>query len=74
MNQRELQQMKTGELAQQARKAGVKGVEDMDKEEMIQAMSSKPGAPKPGQAGKAHAPAPAGSKPQDWKNIPGNQS
>jgi hypothetical protein len=67
MSQEQLNRMKTNELAERARKAGIKGIENMNKQQMIDAISG-------GRGGGEHAPAPAGSKPQDWKNIPGNQS
>jgi hypothetical protein len=74
--QQDLYQMKTGEVADRARKAGVKGIENMNKDEMIRAMGgSQPESRKPGRdAGQGDTPPPRGSKPQDWKNIPGNQS
>ncbi|HEX5542855.1 MAG TPA: hypothetical protein VFX60_15050 [Micromonospora sp.] len=74
MAQQNLNKMKTGEVAQRARKAGIKGIENMNKEQLIQAMGGEaPAAKKPGRGG-GHRPAPPGSKPQDWKSIPGNQS
>jgi hypothetical protein len=75
MKQENLSQMKTGEIAARARKAGVQNVEQMNKDQMIQAMSrsSSPSA-KRGHGGGRHAASPRGTGPQDWKNIPGNQS
>lgn len=35
VSQQDLQNMKTGEVAEQARKAGIEGVEEMNKQEMI---------------------------------------
>jgi hypothetical protein len=73
-----LEEMKTGEVARIAREHGIPNVEQMDKQEMIEALSRKTGERIPvasqarGQRGKD--PAPAGTSPQDWKNIPGNQS
>jgi hypothetical protein len=76
MGEKDPRQMTTGEVAEMARRAGVKGVEQMNKEEMLRAMGK--GAPKsaqPGQGGgRGDRPAPPGTKPQDWKNIPGNQT
>jgi hypothetical protein len=76
MKQENLNQMKTGEVAERARKAGVKGIENMNKEEMIRAMGGgQPESAKPGRGGgQGDSPQPAGTRPQDWKNIPGNQS
>lgn len=76
MKQQDLTQMKTGEVAERARKAGIKGVENMNKEEMIQTMGGGvPESAKPGRGGgQGDSPQPPGSKPKDWKNIPGNQS
>ena len=76
MKQEDLTQMSTGEVAKRARKAGIDNVDQMNKQEMIQAMGAgQPRSAQPGQGGGAgDAPRPKGSKPQDWKNIPGNQS
>jgi hypothetical protein len=77
MEQENLNQMKTGEVAARARKAGVTGVENMNKDQMIRAIGGggQPESKKPGRGGGQgdHA-RPPGTKPQDWKNIPGNQS
>ncbi|HEX5595726.1 MAG TPA: hypothetical protein VFX61_06870 [Micromonosporaceae bacterium] len=75
MKQENLNKMKTGAVADRARKAGIQGVENMNKEQMIQALGGK-GAPPSTKAGRGgeHKPAPSGTKPQDWKNVPGNQS
>lgn len=76
MAQKDPQQMTTGEVAQMARKAGIKGVEDMNKQQMLQAMEkggSTQSQPARG-GGRGDRPAPKGSNPKDWKNIPGNQS
>lgn len=74
--QEDLNRMKTGEVANLARKAGVQGVEHMNKQQLIEAMGAAP--PKsamPGQGGgQGDTPPPPGTRPQDWKNIPGNQS
>jgi hypothetical protein len=73
---RNASEMRTGEVAQQARKSGVKGVEQMNKEQMLQAMGqSPPESARSGQGGgKGDRPAPKGTDPSQWKNIPGNQS
>jgi hypothetical protein len=53
MGEKEAGQMDIGQIQEMARRAGLKGVERMSKEDLLRAMKSKP---------------------QDWKNIPGNQS
>lgn len=40
MSQQNLTQLKTGEVAERARKAGVRNVDQMNKDEMIQVRSS----------------------------------
>lgn len=72
MKQEELSRMKTSEIAERARRAGVKNVEQMNKEQMIQAMTG--GQAEAKKPGRGHAPQPPGTGPQEWKNIPGNQS
>jgi hypothetical protein len=59
--------MNTGEVAQIARERGVPNVDQMNKEEMIQALTRQAG-------GQGKDPQPPGTRPQDWKNVPGNQS
>ncbi|SCG70274.1 Rho termination factor N-terminal domain-containing protein [Micromonospora inositola] len=71
MRQENLTQMKTGEVAKRARKAGVDNVDRMNKQEMIAAI----GRNESGRSGGGgHAPRPPGTSPQQWKNVPGNQS
>lgn len=72
----QLQMMKTGEVVQMAREAGIQQPERMNKEQLIQAMGGgNGGSSKPGRGGgRGDTPAPKGSQPQDWKNVPGNQS
>ncbi len=69
-------QMTTGDVAQQAKKAGIQGVEQMNKEQMLQALQQNP--PESSRSGKGGGkgdrPPPKGSDPREWKNIPGNQS
>ncbi|PSK64068.1 hypothetical protein B0E53_03973 [Micromonospora sp. MH33] len=75
MAHQDLNQMKTGEVAKQARKAGIDNVDQMNKDEMIQAMSRGGGSGQPGRGGgKGDSPQPSGTRPQQWKNVPGNQS
>jgi hypothetical protein len=68
--------MTTGEVAEQARKAGIKNPESMNKEQMLRAMGySPPESTQPGRAaGKEIPRRHRGSDPKQWKNIPGNQS
>lgn len=76
MKQQDLSKMKTGEVAKLARKAGIQDIGSMNKQQMIQALNG--GGQQSAKAGRrgggGHTPAPAGSKPEDWKNVPGNQS
>jgi len=76
VTQKDPRQMTTGEVARQARKAGIEGVEKMNKDQMLRAMGQQgPDSAQSGHGGgQGDRPAPRGSKPQDWKNIPGNQS
>jgi hypothetical protein len=76
MPEKDVRQMTTGEVAQKAKKAGIQGVEQMNKEQMIQAMGqSPPQSARSGQSGgKGDRPPPKGSDPRQWKNMPGNQS
>lgn len=69
----QLQEMKTGEVADRARQAGVDDVEAKNKSELIEAMSGDPHA---GQGGgqSAEDPAPEGADPSQYKDLPGNQS
>jgi hypothetical protein len=76
MPQKDPSQMTTGEVVEQARKAGIKNPERMNKEQMLRAMGySPPQSAQPGQGGgQGDTPPPRGSDPKQWKNIPGNQS
>ncbi|MEN3308167.1 MAG: hypothetical protein V7603_4369 [Micromonosporaceae bacterium] len=76
MGDKDPRQMHMGDLVEMARRKGVQGVERMNKEEILRAIGiDQPGSSAPGQGGgPGDRPAPAGTKPQDWKNIPGNQS
>jgi hypothetical protein len=53
MGDKDQGQMNIGQIQEMARRAGLKNVDSMSKEDLLRAMKSKP---------------------QDWKNIPGNQS
>ncbi|PZF86367.1 hypothetical protein [Micromonospora deserti] len=76
MSQQNLTQMKTGEVAERARSAGVQNVEQMNKDQMIQAMGGgQPQSKQPGRGGgRGDAPQPKGTDPKQWKNVPGNQT
>lgn len=76
MAQKEPQEMTTREVAEQARRAGVKNPERMNKQQMLQAMGVKPPESElPGRdGGPGDTPPPPGSDPKQWKNLPGNQS
>ena len=76
MGQKDPRQMTTGEVAKMARKAGIKNADQMNKDQLIQAMNQSPPEPsQPGRGGgKGDTPAPKKSNPSQWKNIPGNQS
>jgi hypothetical protein len=75
MPEKDPREMSMNEVAEMARRAGVQGVERMNKEEILRAMGDRVKSAMPGKGGgHGDRPAPAGSKPQDWKNIPGNQS
>jgi hypothetical protein len=76
MPEKNLRQMTAGEVAQKARKAGIQGVEQMNKEQMLQALGQSPpeSARSSKGGGKGDRPPPKGSDPREWKNIPGNQS
>lgn len=71
-----LQEMKTGEVMQKAREAGIENVEGKNKQELIDELGSgAPASAQPGHGGgRGDTPAPAGTSPEDWKNVPGNQS
>ncbi|GII25087.1 hypothetical protein [Planosporangium mesophilum] len=71
-----LEQMKTGEVARITRERDIPNVDKMDKQEMIEALNRQAGrgpiASRAGGQGKD--PRPPGTSPEEWKNIPGNQS
>ncbi|MEU2615882.1 Rho termination factor N-terminal domain-containing protein [Micromonospora sp. NPDC007271] len=66
-------QMKTGELRQQAERAGIRNVDQMNKDEMIQALGGSTNA-RQGGGQTQKDPRPKGVSPQDYKNLPGNQT
>lgn len=70
---RDLAQMKTGELRQQAQRAGLDNVDQMNKDEMIQALGGSSNANRGG-GQRQKDPHPKGVSPQDYKNLPGNQT
>jgi hypothetical protein len=72
-----LQEMKTGELAEKARQAGIDNVEQMDKSEMISALEGKGQGQRynqPGGGQEQEDPKPRGADPSQYKNVPGNQT
>jgi hypothetical protein len=76
MSEQDLRNMKTGEVAERARQAGIQNVEKMNKEQLLQALGQQgPESAKPGRGGgQGDTPPPEGTDPREWKNIPGNQS
>jgi hypothetical protein len=76
MADQDIRAFKTGELADRARAAGVKDAEKMNKSQLLDALGvSEPDSAKPGHGGgQGDAPQPEGTRPEEWKNIPGNQS
>lgn len=66
-------QMKTGELRKQAERAGLDNVDQMNKNEMIQALGGSANA-RQGGGQRQKDPRPQGISPQDYKNVPGNQT
>ncbi|HEX6969306.1 MAG TPA: Rho termination factor N-terminal domain-containing protein [Micromonosporaceae bacterium] len=65
----DLKQMKTGEVAKLAKKSGIEGIEFMNKQQMIDAITANGGvrgSAKAGQGGhRRSAPASAGGEPKD---------
>lgn len=86
MTDKNLRQMKTGEVAERARQAGVQNVEQMNKQQLVQAVSQarpQQGRAQQGRSQKGRSagggqrakdPRPPGTSPQQWKNVPGNQT
>jgi hypothetical protein len=66
-------QMKTGELRKQAERAGMRNVDQMNKDEMIRKLGGSANA-KQGGGQRQKDPRPKGISPQDYKNVPGNQT
>lgn len=76
MTGQSLQDMTTGEVAEKARQAGLENVEQMNKQEMIDALGKeRPDSSEPGHGGgQGDTPKPGGTDAKDWKDVPGNQS
>jgi hypothetical protein len=79
VRQQDLRQMKTGEVAELAKQAGIPNVSQMDKGEMIEALHRRGIAggerfDRPGGGQSQKDPAPKGVDPSQYKNLPGNQS
>ena len=70
---RDVSQMKTGELRKQAEKAGIRNTDQMNKNDMIQALGGTANANRGG-GQRQKDPKPPGASPKDYKNIPGNQT
>lgn len=70
---RDLAQMSTGQLREQAERAGIKNTDQMNKDDMIQALGGTANA-RHGGGQRQKDPRPPGVKPKDYKNIPGNQT
>lgn len=74
-----LRAMRTGEVAERAKQAGIENVTQMNKEEMIQALERKGHGgteryDQPGGGQSRKDPAPPGVDPSQYKDIPGNQT
>jgi hypothetical protein len=76
MGDQKLQGMTTGEVAEKALEAGLENVEQMNKQEMIDALGeAQPQSSEPGHGGgQGDEPKPSGTDSKDWKDVPGNQS
>lgn len=66
-------EMKTGELRKQAERAGIRNTDQMNKNDMIQALGGTANANRGG-GQRQKDPKPPGVSPKDYKNIPGNQT
>lgn len=75
MGQQDLRNRTTGEIADEARRKGIKNVEEKNKQELLNELGEQDPSAKPGHGGgQGDSPQPSGTDPQEWKNIPGNQS
>ncbi|MGC1213968.1 MAG: Rho termination factor N-terminal domain-containing protein [Micromonospora sp.] len=70
---RDIAGMTTGELRKQAEKAGIRNTDQMNKDDMIQALGGTANANRGG-GQRQKDPRPKGVSPKDYKNIPGNQT
>lgn len=70
---KDLEDMKTGEVADKAREAGVENVEQMNKGEMIDALGGGTNTEHGGGQSQKD-PKPEGVSPEDYKDVPGNQT
>ncbi|MCW3841186.1 Rho termination factor N-terminal domain-containing protein [Micromonospora yasonensis] len=70
---RDLAEMTTGQLREQAERAGIKNTDQMTKDDMIQALGGTANANRGG-GQRQKDPRPQGVSPRDYKNIPGNQT
>lgn len=79
MGNQNLQAMKTGEVAERARQAGISNVDEKNKAQLIDALEGKGqgGSERFDQRGGGQSqedPRPEGASPEQFKNVPGNQS
>ncbi|PSK64071.1 hypothetical protein B0E53_03976 [Micromonospora sp. MH33] len=70
---RDLAEMTTGQLREQAERAGVRNTDQMNKDDMIRALGGTANA-KQGGGHRQKDPRPQGVNPQDYKDVPGNQT
>lgn len=68
-----LQNMKTAQVREKARQAGIKNVGQMNKEELINAMAGGTNT-QHGGGQRQKDPKPKGMDPREFKNVPGNQT
>jgi Rho termination factor, N-terminal domain len=68
-----LEDMKTGEVKEQAERAGVEGADQMNKGELIDARGGATNT-EHGGGQRQKDPAPRGADPSEYKDIPGNQT
>lgn len=68
-----LEDMKTGEVKERAEQAGVRGADEMNKGELIDALGGGTDTQHGGGQSQKD-PAPQGADPSEYKDIPGNQT
>ncbi|MEV0733143.1 hypothetical protein [Polymorphospora sp. NPDC050346] len=65
--------MTTGQLRDEAQRAGIGNTDQMDKDDLIGALGGTTNA-RQGGGQTQKDPRPKGVRPQEYKNIPGNQT